>query len=67
MIIQRNSDGTYSASGGGYNRPIIVEADSPREARRQWIYEYGRQYAEGEAMTANSLDADPCYAVEDLG
>jgi len=52
MKWERNSDGTFSVSGDGPMRPIVVDAETRAIARQHWMDEYGNQHAEQEAHTA---------------
>ena len=52
MKWEQNSDGTFSVSGEGALRPIVIDAATRAEARQGWMLEFGRQYAEAECMTA---------------
>ena len=51
MIIVRNSDGSYSASGDGYDYPIVAEGLTRVEARDAFISQYGDQYARAQTET----------------
>ncbi len=56
MRWERNKDGSYSISGTGpMMTPIVVEGDTREDARQAWMDEFGRQYAEQEAVTARSV------------
>ena len=54
MIIVRNSDGSWSARGDGYDRPIVAEGDTRKEAMLAFTTVYGNQYAEAQSLTALS-------------
>ena len=44
MIIVRNKDESYSASGKGVFMPIVVEGESRREAVENFISAFAAQY-----------------------
>ena len=54
MIIVRNSDGSYCASGDGYDYPIVAEGLTREEARKAFEAQYGHQYAAAQVATARS-------------
>ncbi len=51
MIIVRNSDGSYSASGDGYDQPIAAEGETRVEARDAFLSLYANQYASAQVET----------------
>ena len=51
MIIVRNSDGSYSASGDGYDHPIVAEGFTPSKARDAYLSQYADQYAKAQTET----------------
>ena len=51
MIIVRNSDGSYSASGDGYDYPIVAEGLTSEEAEKEFYSQYGNQYARAQTET----------------
>ena len=54
MIIVRNSDGSYSASGDGYDYPIVAEGLTREEARKGFEVQFGNQYAAAQVATARA-------------
>ena len=56
MIVERQEDGTWLASGvGECNRPILAEGGTRREAMHGYTELFARQYEEAQRQTALSL------------
>jgi hypothetical protein len=61
MLIQRNSDDSYSVTGEGPMRPIAVEGYTRKEAMQEWMTAFGIQYEEQERHTHHSLQMGASY------
>jgi hypothetical protein len=54
MKIELQMDGTWLASDSGYDRPILAEGNTRKEAEDAAIDMFGSQYAEAASLTALS-------------
>lgn len=61
MKVEQVNDGSWLATGGGYDRPIVAEGDTRKEAVHNFTTVYGNQYAKAQTLTHISLVRDGLY------
>ena len=54
MKISQVNDGSWLAVGDGYDRKIVAEGGTRKEAGDNWTVAYGDQYAAAQSLTALS-------------
>lgn len=58
MKIELVEDGSYLATGMGYDKRIVAEGGTRSEAEYNFTAQYAEQYARGQALTHLSLVRD---------
>jgi hypothetical protein len=58
MKIELQMDGSWLASDSGYDRPILAEGNTRKQAEDAAIDMFGNQYAAAQAQTHFSLVRD---------
>jgi hypothetical protein len=55
MTVEQVKDGSWLAYGDGYDRRIVAEGGTRGEARYNFEFEFGNQYAAAQTLTHLSL------------
>ena len=55
MKVEKQQDGSWLASGDGYDRPILAEGHTRIQAEAGFLTEYGNQYAAAQVATHLAL------------
>jgi hypothetical protein len=55
MIVEQVNDGSWLASGDGYDVPIVAEGGTRAEAVYNFTEQFGNQYALAQSKTHISL------------